>query len=170
MRQFSSECKREGESRAAVPLCLSLLSLRLLKPLTGLGRALSTLMPRSFAGSRTVIDQLGFEIVAFQLGYSVIFVLGAIEFDRRATIGIKNHQNGSRGLIARTDFAGFVGIPLRPCKPPKANSGECFTAHLAFPPSESRWRCGESANRAKIRSIYISSARTITTRFNVQQP
>src|SRR6266403_5609625 len=117
------------------------------------------MLPLCFAGSRTVVDQFGSDVVSFQVGDPIILVLGAIEFDRRATIRIKNHQDGAGDLIARPDFAGLVGIALQPCKLPKTDLGEWFTAHLAPSPSES-WRCcGEFAIRAKI-LVYVGSAGT----------
>jgi hypothetical protein len=89
------------------------------------------MLPLCFAGSRAVVDQFGSDVVSFQVGDPIILVLGAIEFDRRATIRIKNHQDRAGDLIARPDFAGLVGIALQPCKLPKTDLGEWFTAHLA---------------------------------------
>jgi hypothetical protein len=70
-----------------------------------------------FAGSRTMVDQFGPGVVAFQVGDPVTLMLGAIEFDRRATV----HQDGTGNLIARTNFAGLIEIALHTCKLPKAN-------------------------------------------------
>jgi len=82
------------------------------------------MLPLCFAGSRTMVDQFDSDVVSFQVGDSVTLVLGAIEFDRRATVRIKNHEDGTGDLIARTDFAGLVGIALHACELPKANLGE----------------------------------------------
>ena len=77
-----------------------------------------------FAGSRTMVDQFGAGVVAFQVSDPVTLMLAAKEFDRRATVRIKNHQDGTGNLIARTNFAGLIEIALHTCKLPKANLGE----------------------------------------------
>src|SRR6266446_9116994 len=126
-----------------------------------------TVLPLSFAGSRTVVDQFDSDIVSFQVGDPFILMLGAIEFDRCATIRIKNHQDSARGLIARTDFAGLVGIALDPCKLPKANPGKWFTAHF----SPSPLKLGGAVARSRIvRESWFTLARheQPTPRYNTR--